>query len=337
MKKQTISDPERKIDSAPADVSERAQYWIIRLASREMERQELERLEAWLAEDDSHASAFARERALWQDLDAVSDSFQQYNIVAPGMRPAAVQKRPRISRRRIVRAIPLALTASLVAMFFGPTLLIEMQSDFRTGAGEIRSIELSDGSTVLLDSATAIAVNIEGERRVVQLLKGGAWFQVQHESRPFLVEAMDGVTRDVGTAFEVQREEEAVQVSVTEGAVEVQNRASDAIFPLKAGQRARYSDDGLVPMPSRPVATLASWRNGEILFDQQDVEGAILKIARYRNPPVWLLGDFDALLPVSGVFLISRPDEALKTIARMRDLQMIELPGGIVILRTHAK
>ncbi|MEO9599386.1 FecR domain-containing protein [Parasphingorhabdus sp.] len=333
MKKQTISISEPNIKHARSDLGERAQYWIVRLASKEMDKPELEQLEAWLAEDESHAHAFARERALWQDLDVAADSPNEGKASTPNVRSTAWQRRPRLSRRRLARVVPLALAASVFALFLGPTLLIEMQSDFRTAAGETRNIALSDGSTVVLDSATAIAVDLEEDIRVVRLLEGRAWFEVQHESRPFLVEAMNGLTRDIGTAFEVQRAEDTVQVSVTEGAVEVQGQAADVALPLKAGERARYTDTGVVPLSSRPVAALASWRNGELMLDQQRVDDAIHQIARYRAAPVWLFGDFDALPAVSGVFLISRPDEALETIAGMRDLQLVELPGGAVLIR----
>ncbi|ATW03365.1 FecR domain-containing protein [Sphingorhabdus sp. YGSMI21] len=337
MKKQAIPIPNSSEQNQHADLDEQARYWIVRLVSKEMSQRELEDLEAWLAEHESHAAAFARERALWQDLDMVAEGPASRPMPAAGMRPKPLQKRPRLSRRRLVRALPLALTASFIALFYGPVLLLEMQSDFRTAAGETRSIALSDGSTVMLDSASAIAVDMQGRNRTIRLLEGRAWFDVRHESRPFLVEAMDGVTRDIGTAFEVMEQDDSVQVSVTEGAVEVQGRARGAAHLLEAGERARYSDSDVVPLPSRPVSAMASWRKGELLLNQQPVEDAIQQIARYRAAPVWLWGDFDDLPTVSGVFLISRPDEALATIARMRSLERVELPGGALLLRPKEK
>lgn len=337
MKKQAIPIPNSSEQNQHADPGEQARYWIVRLASKEMSQRELEDLEAWLAGDESHVGAFARERALWQDLDIASDGLVRRTRPAKGMRPMFWQKRPRVSRRRLVRALPLALAASFIALFYGPSLLIDMQSDFRTTAGETRSIALSDGSTVMLDSATAIAVDMQGQNRTIRILEGRAWFDVRHESRPFLVEAMDGVTRDIGTAFEVTQQDDSVQISVTEGAVEVQGRARGAAHLLKAGERARYSDSGVVPLSSRPVSAMASWRKGELLLDQQPVDEAIHQIARYRAAPVWLWGDFGDLPTVSGVFLISRPDEALATIARMRSLERVELPGGALLLRRKEK
>jgi transmembrane sensor len=52
-----------------------------------------------------------------------------------------------------------------------------------------------------------------------QWLAGRAWFNVKHEGRPFSAEAMNGVTRDIGTAFEVAREDRAVEIGVAEGRI----------------------------------------------------------------------------------------------------------------------
>ena len=75
------------------------------------------------------------------------------------------------------------------------------------------------------------------------------------------------------------------------------------------------------------------WRKGELLFDKQPIKAVIAEIARYRRAPVWTIGDFGQASPVSGLFLIERPDEALETIARMRGLRMTTLPGGVIVIR----
>jgi len=318
--------------SAP-EAAERAHYWIARLASKDMSAEELDRLENWLAQDDAHARAFSRARALWQDLELAADALSD---------PAPAALRPRsgqpcqagaFPRHTLLRAVPLALAASVAALAFGPTLLLEIRSDYRTDVGSIERISLADGSTATLDSASAIAVDFDGNRRVVHLLEGRAWFDVRHETRPFLVEAMDGVTRDIGTAFEVEQDGDAVRIAVTQGAVEVRGPKDRAGLPLAAGDRAQYASGGTVRLPARAVAELASWRNGELLLDREAVSIAVRRLSRYRQAPIWMMGNFDGVEPVSGLFLASRPDEALETIARMRALRLVELPGGIILLR----
>ncbi|OJW73701.1 MAG: hypothetical protein BGO57_14915 [Sphingomonadales bacterium 63-6] len=323
--------PASKLGSDPA-LREHAQYWIARLATKDISATELDALETWLTADPRHAYAFSRERALWQDLDAVADVLAEPSPALPFMRSILRQG---VMRRRILRAAPVALAASLMAALLGPSLVLDLRADHRTDVGEVRSVTLPDGTTAMLDSATAISVAFDGDRRVVHLLAGRAWFNVHHEGRPFYVEAHGGETRDIGTAFEVRRNSRAVEVGVTQGAVSVRAPGGINGPTLHAGERVRYTDDGLHRLSTLPSADLASWRKGELLFDKQPVKAVITEIARYRGAPVWTFGDFGGVDAVSGLFLIERPDEALETLSKMRGLRITKLPGGILIIRPN--
>src|SRR3546814_11678062 len=97
-----------------------------------------------------------------------------------------------------------AAAAACLAVVSAPTLLLMWQSDYRTGTGEMRNVTLSDGSSVTLDTGSAIAVNYGDGRRGVRLLAGRAWFDVAHDERhPFTVSAADARVRVTGTAFDV--------------------------------------------------------------------------------------------------------------------------------------
>lgn len=314
-------------------VRERAQYWVARLVGGEVSASELDALELWLAADPRHAHAFSRERALWQDLAAAADVLSE----PVASRPMLRRRVPRgIGRRQLVRALPMALAASIVAAFVGPSLVLAFRADHRTATGEVRSVALPDGTTARLDSGSAISVGYDGNRRVVHMLAGRAWFDVRHERRPFLVEALGGTTEDIGTGFEVQREGGTVEISVTQGAVQVHAPEEAVTSMLHAGDRLRYTRNGIQRLASQSVAQLAAWRSGELLFEQQPVTAAIAEIARYRRAPVWTIGDFSDVSCVSGLFLVDRPDEALETLVRMRGLRLLELPGGAIVIRPGA-
>ncbi|MBU0930391.1 MAG: FecR domain-containing protein [Alphaproteobacteria bacterium] len=324
------SEPSGTEQSGDVPLRERAQYWVARLVARDISASELDRLEAWLAADPRHARAFARERALWQDLDTFADALADTTSHRSVIHPKPWHG---FTRRRLIRTAPVALAASILAAFMGPSLVLALRADHRTAVGEVRSVALPDGTTAMLDSDSAISVAFDSDRRIVHLLAGRAWFDVRHEGRPFLVEALDGETQDIGTGFEVRRDGGVVEVSVTEGAVQVRTPVERAGPILHAGGRLRYTADRLVMLAAQPVARLAAWRKGELLFDKQPIKAVIAEIARYRRAPVWTIGDFGQASPVSGLFLIERPDEALETIARMRGLRMTTLPGGVIVIR----
>jgi transmembrane sensor len=329
-----LSDPYRDEAERGRDpaLREQAQYWVARLLAEDVSASELDGLEAWLAADPLHARAFASERALWQDLEVVADVLTEPSPDRPVIRP---MPRQGDTRRRLLRGVPVALAASLVAALIVPSLVLDLRADHRTAVGEVRSVALPDGTTAMLDGDSAISLAFDGDKRIVHLLAGRAWFDVRHEGRPFLVEALDGETQDIGTAFAVERNSGAVEVGVTEGTVWVRAPGSGTGATLRAGDRVRYTAAGLETLAAQSVARLASWRKGELLFNEQPVTAAIAEIARYRRAPVWTFGDFGDADPVSGLFLIERPDEALETLAQMRGLRMTTLLGGIVIIRPN--
>ena len=252
------SDPyhdDAKPGGDPA-LRERAQYWVARLVAKDISATELDTLEAWLASDPRHARAFARERALWQDLDAVADALAEPSPARTVIRP---MPRPGVTRRRLLRGVPVALAASLVAALIVPSLLLDLGADHRTAVGEVRSVALPDSTSAMLDSDTEISLAFDGDKRIVHLLAGRAWFDVHHEGRPFLVEALDGETRDIGTAFVVERDGNAIDVGVTQGAVRVRARRRNGRDAARRRPGALYrcragNTGGPARRPYRPLA-----------------------------------------------------------------------------------
>lgn len=329
---ETSKPPGSPSDPAAPDaiLREQAQHWVARLAGGDVDEAQLSALEAWLASDQRHALAFARERALWQDLHAAFDRPVSSNDL-----PSGVEILP--LRRHLRWSVPAAIAASLAFFMALPSLMLDLRSDHRSAIGEVRSIALPDGTTAMLDSGAALSVDFDDKQRIVHLLAGRAWFDVRHEGRPFLVEAERGMTRDIGTSFEVDRKEGSVEIGVTQGVVQVRSPDGTQGLPMHAGERMRYSASELSALPAVPTSQLAPWRRGEILLDRQPIRAAIAELARYRSASVWAVGDFSKEAPISGMFLIERPEEALQTLVRMRQLRVIRLPGGHMIIRPATK
>ena len=328
MTRKTVSPPDDPSGPIRLDpvLRSQAQHWVVRLAGGDVDDAQLGALESWLSADPHHALAFARERALWQDLHGAAEA-----LLAPDSAPNnLVIFKP---QRRLKRFALPAIAASLALFLAGPSLLLNLRADQRSAVGEVRTIALPDGTTAMLDSDSALSIDYRDNERTIRLLAGRAWFDVRHEARPFMVEAMGGTTRDIGTGFEIRREADSVDVNVTDGTVEVRAPDGNQGRAIHAGERVRYSASGLAARSDAPVSHIASWRRGEILFERQPMESAIAEIARYRRAAVWTFGDFSKVAPVSGMFLIERPDEALQTLVRMRGLRLTTLPGGYMVIR----
>lgn len=315
-----------------AAVAERARAWVHSLASGEATTADLDALKAWLASDPAHARAFERERRFWQDLEPHRGLFTQTAPVLMRREGGAARRRWR--RPAAKRMLASAIAASLVLAVAGPSLLLHLRADHLTAAGEVRTIALPDRSTAVLDTGSAIAVHYaDGERRI-KLLRGRAWFEVAHgDARPFRVEAQGGVTQDIGTAFEVEREDGAATVSVSEGAVRLEAASGAEPLLLRAGEQANYSGGIATRLTSLAPDRIAAWRAGELLIDDMPLRDAISRIARYRKGLTLVWADTTDKPRVSGVFRTDRADDALAALMTGAGMRLVQLPAGTVIIR----
>src|SRR5215213_6355626 len=80
---------------------------------------------------------------------------------------------------------------------------------YRTGVGEVDTLKLADGSTVVLGPSSHLALGGafgKGERETT--LEGEAYFDVVHDdARPFVVRTAGATLRDIGTSFSVRSDD----------------------------------------------------------------------------------------------------------------------------------
>lgn len=321
----TMADDVRSPDPDPADV---ARGWITRMASGDMDGEALAAFKKWREAAPDHNRAFEQQRALWRSLEAAATTD------LPSSRGAAPRRgrSPWRLHRHLPRAAA-ACAAMLVAMVWGPDLVTALRSDHHTGA-RVQHVTLPDGSLAVLDAQSALAVRYSGQERRVEVLRGAVWFQVAHgDARPFRAAALGGVTQDIGTAFEVRRQDDAVTVGVTQGIIDVRAATSATGLILRASQLARYGQDGAVRrLAPIPAGDIAVWRNDEILLHKASVSEALAAIRPYRRGLIFLLGDGAAGVRISAVFRTDRPDEALDAVAHLAGLSVYRL-AGVTVLR----
>lgn len=303
-------------DPSPTDT---ALEWIVRLNSGAASPEDRQAYEDWRnSGPDERRAAEAAER-LWA-----------------GLGPAL--KRPRRARARRQAGAALAVAAIAVGIAlaggaFGPpgTLL----ADQRTGIGERRTVTLADGSHVDLDAASAIDVDFSAGRRTVRLLAGQIHVHVAPDAaRPFDVEAFGGTTRALGTAFLVRKEEQAVDVAVTEHAVRVHvpGGQAGAGVVVQAGQQLRYAADGAASAPAAAdLDALTAWQRGRIVFVDRPLGEVVAELRRYRSGAVVLRGDAVRRLAVTGAFDSGNTDQLLQALESTLPVRVRRLPWLTII------
>ena len=189
---------------------------------------------------------------------------------------------------RLVKMHTLKIAASLVLLVLAGSLWWTRPISYKAPAGDQMNVQLSDGSTVSLNSGSRLVHNrsFGSNNRRVQL-NGEAFFDVMHGDTPFIVETFNGSVTVLGTRFNVRAwdsdyEPETV-VALERGSVLLESRSQDATpVVLEPGQVSRILGK---EAPTAPVLDnveqRTSWRSGGLYFNDRPV-GAVLDEIKRR-------------------------------------------------------
>lgn len=325
-------------EGSPGELSAEhdARDWVMRMSSGEMSRDELRQLHAWLDASGVNRQAFERERALWRDLAALEHDFAP---VGSSTRRRVGASRWRASAGGGVLAAGLAL----MVIWFGTDLPRRWSVDHATGVGEQATIRLPDGSLAFLNSDSAIDVRYQGGLRLVLMRRGEALFEVKHDAdSTFRVAAAGSNTDATGTAFATRVSAGEVTVTVATGSVRVFGPAApDAptaraygAVDLKADQQLSYAENARPSAVSAVSAADAlAWRGGSIVFDGRPFALAIAEIGRYIPERVVVGDGAMKARPVSGMFSIRSPYNAIEALAATQGFAVYRIPHIAIFIR----
>jgi transmembrane sensor len=133
---------------------------------------------------------------------------------------------------------------AVIGLMLGPQLVrwhSEMlnHAELTADIGQRRSFELPDGTSIQLNTDSAVQLHYSPNRREITLLKGEAWIQVALDTkRPFGLEVGSVRVQDVGTVFTVRADAHQTTVYVIDGRVRL------STMPAKSGQIGTSSHGG---------------------------------------------------------------------------------------------
>ncbi|HSI56188.1 MAG TPA: FecR domain-containing protein [Ideonella sp.] len=309
-------------------VADAAAEWLTVLMAEDVSDEDRERFEQWRRAHPDH------ERA-WRHIEVVRGRLK---VMHPGaayqaLSPFARQSGPEsagasIMRRNALRALFWAGAVSTTGLLATRTQTWqEVAADHRTATGERRRIELDDGSFVTLNTASAINVRFDGERRRLRLLAGEILVVTAHtagerrDERPFMVETAQGRVRALGTRFTVRQQGEETLVTVLQSAVEVAPLdGAEQKRVLQAGEQATFTRLR-VDTPAPASAQADAWTRGQINADEMRLGDFMAELSRYR-PGLLRCSPAVADLRVSGVFPLSDTDRILASLPNVLPVQV---------------
>jgi transmembrane sensor len=339
--------------------------WFIDFRAGDIDARGREEFHRWLARSPEHIQAYMEIAATYAEIPAPdadgkldaealvarARAMPDTNVVTLTTREAS----PSMPRLHVGEARPAQARASKARWAYAAILLLAIASlslwgyvqrgTYGTDIGEQRSIVLTDGSTVELNSSSRIRVRYTKGERHVDLLYGQALFGVANDAaRPFVVQTDKTRVRAVGTQFDVYRKRVGTVVSVIEGRVAIQpatmpavergggsNARSNAPSPTHNGEVLLAAGEQLIIKPKsveRPkhadIASATAWTSRQLIFDGTPLTEVAEEFNRYSTRRLVIetagLDDFH----VSGTYSSTNPESLLRFLRAQPTLKLIE-------------
>jgi transmembrane sensor len=295
--------------------------WFLRREAG-LSEAEAERFEAWLDESPANRDAYGAVEDFWAGA-AQLETLGRFD----DKRRAILKSvdRSRATRRIAVAGLMAVVLGAAGAGYysFGAYKPLANQS-FRTAVGQQATVTLPDGSAVTLNTDSVVHTRTDGERRLVYLDKGQAFFRVAHDRRhPFVVSAAGRTVTALGTAFDVRVDGDALKVVLVEGRIRVaapapppttsRAEAPGAAHPIASPPPVRSTDMeagsqlvALGQMDWRLTRTDAvratSWTHGKIVFDDATLGDVVAELNRYSSRKIVIADAHLAGERLSGIY-----------------------------------
>ena len=316
--------------------SEAAALFIAR-RSEGLTANERQLLEEWLARDGAHRRAFENAERAWSSFDDAKG-----DEILAAMRAHAL-----VSRRRTrPRWLPIAAAAALalVALSFvlsnrldpDPGTGLQANAEYESVTGEVKELQLADGSRMILDADSVVQLAFTGDQRQLQLRKGRALFTVEPDvSRPFAVSAAGRSIVAVGTQFDVNIVADGLTVTLLVGRVDISSLDEGrSLVTLTPGQQyVERGGDAHIRTIGATIENVTAWQKGLINFDDQPLAEAAAIMNRYSSDQIVISAEAVAQIRLSGQFRAGESERFAATLAEMHGLRLVREGKRIELMR----
>ena len=288
---------------APSDetreVARAAAQWLALLESGEATDDDHTRLQHWRSSDHRHENA-------WQKIQLLRQRFSSL----PSALAMATLDRPDPARRAALkRALGLAALVPAAWLISRQLPLDAWRADLHTGTGEHSQLQLADGSSLQLN--TDSAVNIDLVARQLTLVRGEMALKVPGDSA-LMINAPYGRISVSRSEVCLRLSERECRVSVVSGAVQLQPLQGPALM-LSQGQQVSLQASGAGRVAAFD-ALMPGWREGVLMAQNQPLGDFLRELGRYRSG---ILRWDPALesLRITGSFRLDNTDQVLSLLA----------------------
>ena len=326
------------INSEFEKVEDEAASWAVRLTDDPDDLELQRQFQLWLGENSANEEAWARVCRVFEGLKqlqpAKADGWPASSFMNEQVAPIAnefhkVSYPSQIAlKQNYLRSIEswvgsrklLSGIAIIICLLFAviPQIQLRLAADFISSTGERQMHLLPDGTRLFLAPQSAVDITFEGTQRVVQLLRGGAFFEVSPDAtRLFHVYAGDTRTTVLGTDFDVRKTGSGTSVSVVRGRVKV---VDDSVQPsvteyLGSGDRLNVIWGQRADLTHVAPDEIAVWRTGVLIARDVTIGEVVDSLRPYHRGVIFVVKPL-ADKRVTGLYRLDDPMTTLAGIAQ---------------------
>ncbi|KJS36778.1 MAG: hypothetical protein VR74_11520 [Hyphomonas sp. BRH_c22] len=303
-----------------------AARWYSELQREDVEVETWDDFLAW-ERDPLNAAAF---RQIQASLTIIDRSLRSGSRSAGSIPPITTPSGSTLRKRAWLSGLAAVLSFAALGWWVASKNTKVEPETFTTLVGEQRTVTLSDGSTITLNTDTSLEVLYTARERRVGLRQGQALFEVARADVPFHVDAGGSRTTALGTQFDIYAQPGQVAVTLLEGSVVVSAstehergfvspEGSDTAEPkrqmLTPGDRLEIMQDGSRTLSRVEPATAVQWRSGVLQFDNVTLAEAVAELNRYSETRISVPDHGLASERLSGTFPTGEPEEFVSSLA----------------------
>ena len=363
----------RRLNSGVDNILKEAGEWFLDIKTDSLSPGGMDDFSEWVDAKDINQEKLDLIASTWNAMDALKDN----PMVVRTVEKSRAKEHAATKSHWFYRVIPnfsgfryVAVVATLFIVMGGIWLFRNNSlpsQRYETAIGVQKTIYLSDGSTVYIDTDSELSASITEDFRYIVLSRGRAFFSVAPDpARPFVVIADNVAVRAVGTEFEVYKKEGGeLAIAVSKGRVQVNQVKEKHRLNMKNGPfvpsvqttseqklSAMKSDTSILSgkvlepgqeivvdgkKPEYVVTSYDSdnngiWRQGRLKFIDKALSEVVEELNRYLTEKI-IIGD-DGLknIKINVYFKIKNRQDFVATLESVYPIAHRSLPDGNVVL-----
>ncbi|WP_160735640.1 DUF4880 domain-containing protein [Altericroceibacterium endophyticum] len=291
--------------------------WLARLRADDRTQADIDAFHRWLDADPRHGEHFERLSTIFDDVGGLKESIR---------RPEKAGQ-PNLTRRSVLAgACVLAVSASGLIAWDDAQARI-----YQTAIGEQKRVTLSDGSVLLLDTATRLEECFDADDRLLKLCHGRINCVVPRGQRPFVVEVGNEMLRTEAGRFDIRHEGDVSAYIAQEGRAVIRSEDTAQHVKIASGERVREEKGHF--LRDRPeVMEATAWQSGRAVFRNDTLREALGEMNRYSMQSIQLADPAMADLRISGIYRVGDNRAFAKALANILPVKARITDGNILLL-----